>query len=83
MELKRWLRYIYFYCWRDWEECTEPHWIRRNSLYGRTLFIKGRTFEYKIIGQSNWSQGHDPTICYRRMRKDALWAEAESKKVVG
>ena len=80
MKIMQWLRYIWMYGWRNWEVCSEPHWIRRHSLYGGTLYVKGRTFEYKIVGQSDWSQGHDPTICYRRMRIDALWTEAGKKR---
>jgi hypothetical protein len=32
------------------------------------MYVTGRTFRYKLVGQHNFTQGYDPVICYRKYR---------------
>jgi len=72
MKIANWLQYLCLYAQNGWQECREPGWIKRNRLYGATMYVKGKTFRYKIVGQPNWGQGQDPTQCYRAFRSHPL-----------
>ena len=47
-----------------WERCDEPKWIHRGHLYSETLYVNGKTFVYKVIGNCNGI-----TRCYRKLRR--------------
>lgn len=71
MKIFNLLFYWYLLIFNVWRECNEPRWIKRDRVDSSTLYIYGKTFQYKIIALE-WGQGGEVTQCYRRYRKYIL-----------